>query len=156
MMKTAVHRFAIGGSGNLAVAIVGFHDQIVAPGSLGGHAKRIQRREHDSGRNGFVVFRFARHKGKAGIAEVVEYRAAAAAAPGQPDVVLFHAPGIALLPRVLRAANHHGVGVAPQKQHPLGGRHLAENTLLDREVKPGVVGIGEQQAERRHRISFSD
>jgi hypothetical protein len=38
------------------------------------------------------------------------------------------------------------VSALRQEQHPLGGRHLAENTLLDRQVEPGIVRVREQEA----------
>ncbi len=98
------------------------------------------------GGDGFIVFRFTGHKGKAGITEVMEYRAAAAATAGQTDIIFFHTPRITLFPRVLRASNDHRIRVAPQEQHALGGGHLAENALLDRQVKPGVIRVRNKQA----------
>jgi hypothetical protein len=76
----------------------------------------------------------------------VEHRAAAAAATRQTHVVFFHTAGIALFPRVLRAADDHRIGIAPQKQHALGGGHLAENALFDRQVEPGIVRVRDKQA----------
>ena len=150
MVKAAIHRFAIGGTGDLAVAFGGFDHQIVAARGFRRYAQRIQRRQHDICGNGFIVLRFAGHKGKAGIAQIVEYRAAAAAATGQAHVIFFHTSGVALFPRVLRAANDHRIGIAPQKQHPLSRGHLAKNRLLNRQIEPGVVRVGEQQAQRGH------
>ncbi len=146
MVEAAIHRFAVGGAGDLPVSLGSFHHQVVPPGRLCRHAERIQRVEHNRGRDGFIVLRFARHKGKAGIAQIVKHRAAAAAAASQTDVVLFHAPRIALFPRVLRAANDHCIGITPEKQHALGGGHLAEDALFHREIKPGIVRVRDKQA----------
>ncbi len=146
MVESPIHRFAIGRAGYLAVAIGRFHHQIVAPGGFSRHAERVKRMEHNGGRDGFVVFRFTRHKGKAGIAEIVEHRAAAAASACKTDIVLFHAPRVALFPRVLRASNNDSIGVAPEKQDALGGGHLAEDALFHREIKPGIVRVRDKQA----------
>ena len=73
-------------------------------------------------------------------------RAAAAASTCEADVVLFHTPGVTLFPRILCAANDHRVGIAPEKQHALGGGHLAEDALFHRKIKPRIVRVREQQA----------
>ncbi len=141
MVESPIHRFAIGRAGYLAVAIGRFDHQIVTSRGFSRHAERIERIKHNGGRDGFVVFRLARHKGKAGIAQIVEYRTAAAAAARQADVVLFHTAGVTLFPRILRAANNDRISVAPEKQDALGGRHLAEDALFYRQVKPGIVRV---------------
>ncbi len=146
MVKTAIHRLAVGGAGNFARPFGGFHHQIVAPGGRRRNTKLRQRVNHNRGRDAFVILRFARHKGKTGIAEIVEHRAATAAAPRQTNVIFLHPARVALFPRVLRPANYDGIGVAPEEQHALGGRHLAEDALFHRQVKPGIVRIGNKQA----------
>ena len=83
----------------------------------------------------------------------VEYRAAAAAAAGQAHVIFFHPAGVALFPRVLRPANDHHIGVAPQKQHALGGGHLAENTLFNRKVEPGTVSYTHLDVYKRQLLN---
>ncbi len=113
VVEAAIFGLAIGRAGDFAIAFGGLHHQIVAPGGLGRNAERIQGIKHNRGGDGFIVLRFAGHKGKAGIAEIVEHRAAAAAATRQAHVVLFHAPGVTLLPGVLRTANDHRIGIAP-------------------------------------------
>src|SRR5699024_3840134 len=102
--------------------------------------------DHNLRVDSYYVLRLASHKGKAGITEIVEHRAATAAAPRQADVIFFHPPGITLFPRVLCATNHHGVGIAPEKQNALRGGHLAKNTLFHRQVKPRVVRVRDEQA----------
>ncbi len=85
------------------------------------------------------VFRFTGHKGKAGITEVMEYRAAAAATAGQTDVLSssFHTPRITLFTGFARVQSPPYPRVAPQEQHALRG-HLAENTHFSTAVlKPG-------------------
>ncbi|MNV36390.1 hypothetical protein D3C71_1278650 [compost metagenome] len=149
-METAIFGFAIGRAGDFTVAFGGFDHQIVTPGRFRRHAEGVQRVEHNRGGDGFIVLRFPGHKGKAGITEVVEHRAATAAATGQTHVVLFHAPRVALFPRVLRAANDHRIGVTPEEQDALRGGHLAEDALFHREVEPGIVRVRDKQAERRH------
>ncbi len=76
----------------------------------------------------------------------MKHRATAAAAARQTNIVLFHAPGVALFPRVLRAANNHRIGVAPEKQDALGSGHLTEDALFNREIKPGIVRVRDKQA----------
>ena len=76
----------------------------------------------------------------------MKHRAAAAAPARQTDVVLFHTPGVALFPRVLCAADDHRIGVTPEKQDALGGGHLAEDALFNREIKPGIVRVRDKQA----------
>ena len=44
----------------------------------------------------FIVLWLSGHKGKAGIAQIVEYRAAAAAATRRGYVVFFHTSGVVL------------------------------------------------------------
>ena len=141
MVKTAVKGFAVGRTGDFTIAFGSFDHQVIAPGCFSRDAQRLQRSQYNPGGDGFIVLGFTRHESKAGIAEIVEYRAAAAAAAGQAHVIFFHPAGVALFPRVLRPANNHRVGIAPQKQHALGGGHLAENTLFNREVEPGIRRI---------------
>ncbi len=87
-------------------------------------------------------------KVKQGITEVMEYRAAAAATAGPdgtlsssitPRITLFP-PGFGARPMTTVSALRH------QEQHALGGGHLAENALLDRQVKPGIVRVRNKQA----------
>ncbi len=99
------------------------------------------------GGDGFIVFRFYRPpKGKAGITEVMEYRAAAAATAGQTDVIFFQPPRDRMLPpgfarpittvSALRATGTARAGRAS------GGKC----THLDRPVKPGIVRVRNKQA----------
>ncbi|MNN77657.1 hypothetical protein D3C81_1941420 [compost metagenome] len=73
----------------------------------------------------------------------MKHRPAAAAAPCQTNAILLHPPGIALFPRVLRLADHYGFGITPQEEDFLRG-HFAEDALFYRQIKPGIVGIGNQ------------
>lgn len=143
MVETAILRFSIGRAGYFSRPVGGFHHQIVAPRRAGCDAQLPQRLQNDVGRDALVVARFAGHKGEAGIAQIVKYRPAAAAAPRQPNAVLLHTPGIALFPGVLRLANHHRFGIAPQEENLLRG-HFAEDALFHRQVEPGIVGVGDQ------------
>lgn len=117
MVETTVLGFSIGRAGYFARPVGGFHHQIVAPRRAGRDAQLPQRLQNDVGRDAFVVTRFAGHKGETGVAQVVKYRPAAAAAPRQPNAVLLHAPGVALFPGVLRLADHDRFGIAPQKEN---------------------------------------
>lgn len=117
VVETTVLGFSIGRAGYFARPVGGFHHQIVAPRRAGRDAQLPQRLQNDVGRDAFVVTRFAGHKGETGVAQVVKYRPAAAAAPRQPNAVLLHAPGVALFPGVLRLADHDRFGIAPQKEN---------------------------------------
>lgn len=96
--------------------------------------------EHNRRGDGFIVPGSASHKGKAGIAEIVEHprrHRYCACAIAAITLVLFHPPGITLFPRVLRATNHYRVGIAPEKQKRAAWRGIWRKIhLLQRAVKP--------------------
>lgn len=143
MVETAILRFAIGGAGYFARPVGSFHHQVIAPRCAGRYAQLPQRLQNDVRGDAFIVPRLAGHKGETGVAQIVEYRPAAATAPRQPNAILFHTPGVALFPGVLRLADHHRFGITPQEEDFLRG-HFAEDALFHRQVEPGIVGVGDQ------------
>ena len=155
VVKAAIMGLPIGRARHLALPVRGRHQQIVAPGGKGLDPEPRERVQHDGGGDALVVLRLARHEGEAAVAKVVKHGATTAAAPGERHPVLLHAAGIALLPGVLGPADHHGIGVAPQEQHPLVRIHLTEDALLHRQVEQGVVRVGQQQTQSGHEKASS-
>ena len=101
MVESAILGFPIGRAGDFTHAFRRFDHQIIATRRRGRNTQLRQRLQNDAGGKGFVVTRFARHKGKTGVAQIVEYRPTAAAATRQANAVLLHSPGVALFPWVL-------------------------------------------------------
>ncbi len=155
VVKAAIMSLPIGRARHLALPVRGRHQQIVAAGGESLDPEPLERVQHDGGGNALVVLRLARHEGEAAVAKIVKHSATTAAAASQGHPVLFHAAGIALLPRVLGPADHHGIGVAPQKQHPLMRVHLAKNALFHRQIEQRIVGVGQQQTQSGHEKASS-
>ncbi|MNE52311.1 hypothetical protein D3C80_1469760 [compost metagenome] len=146
MVKAAILGLPVGRARHLAIPVRRGHQQIVAPRGKGRYPQPTEGIQHYGGGDALVITGLARHEGEAAVAEIVKHGPAPAAAPRQGHAILFHAAGVALLPRILRPAYHHRIGVAPQEEHPLGGIHLAEDALLHRQVEQGILRVGNEQA----------
>ena len=155
VVKPAIQSLPIGRPRYLALPVRGGHQQIVATGGKRLDPQSLEPVQHDGGGDALVILRLARHEGEAAVAKVVEHGAATAAATRQGHPVLFHAAGIALLPRILGTANHHGIGIAPEEQHPLAGVHLAEDALLNGQIEQGIVRVGDKQTQAGHKKTLS-
>ncbi|MNT51337.1 hypothetical protein D3C72_1882990 [compost metagenome] len=101
MVEPAILGFPIGRAGDFTHAFRRFDHQIIAARCRGRNTQLGQRLQNDTGGKSFVVTRFARHKGKTGVTQIVEYRSTAAATTRQANAVLLHSPGVALFPWVL-------------------------------------------------------
>ncbi len=155
VVKPAIQGLPVSRPRYLALPVRGRHQQVVATGGKGLDPQSLEPVQHDGGGDALVILRLARHEGEAAVAKVVKHGATTAAATSQRHPVLFHAAGVALLPRVLGTANHHGIGVAPKEQHPLTGIHLAEDALLDGQIEEGIVRVGDKQTQAGHKKTLS-
>ena len=144
MVHTRAVRKAEGVAGEFRTRLDGH--QVVPPGERRWDAEAAHGSLDHAQLPVNVVGRAGEDKGDVQVPQVVEHRAAAGAAPGQPPAFGLQQLHAALLPGVLVAADDHGILVLPQVEYDLVGAEAFEQQRLHGQVVPGVEGIARQHA----------